>query len=127
MTQCQVRSRKSTVRLTTAISGVRPSVSGNPKIGVATKLARSAIVLGAGRSGTSLLAGLFQKSGYFSGNSLLAGSVSNPLGYFEDKEINAINEDLLAGAVPWRPRGVMGAALYPVRVIGPGGLRGGLQ
>jgi hypothetical protein len=72
---------------------------------------RNAIVLGAGRSGTSLLAGLFQDAGYFSGENLWPATVSNPLGYFEDVEINSINEDLLDKVVPWRPRGVIGAAM----------------
>jgi hypothetical protein len=72
---------------------------------------RNAIVLGAGRSGTSLLAGLFQKAGYFSGEHLWPATISNPLGYFEDIEINRINEDLLDKVVPWRPRGIIGAAM----------------
>jgi hypothetical protein len=72
---------------------------------------KNAIVLGAGRSGTSLLAGLFQKAGYFSGENLWPGTVSNPLGYFEDVEVNKINEDLLDKVVPWRPRGVIGAVM----------------
>jgi hypothetical protein len=76
---------------------------------------RSSIILGAGRSGTSLLAGLFQGVGYFSGDNLWPGTVSNPLGYFEDAEINAINEDLLGKVTPWRPRGLLGAALPVLR------------
>ena len=76
---------------------------------------RSAIVLGAGRSGTSLFAGLFQGVGYFSGDNLWPGTVSNPLGYFEDAEIDAINEDLLGKVMPWRPRGVLGVGLPVLR------------
>jgi hypothetical protein len=71
----------------------------------------SALVLGSGRSGTSLLTGLFHPDGYFSGSKLWPGTMSNPLGYFEDEEINGINEDLLDQVVPWRPRGVAGAVL----------------
>jgi hypothetical protein len=78
-------------------------------------MTRSAIILGAGRSGTSLLAGLFQSAGYFSGDNLWPGTVSNPLGYFEDAEINAINEGLLGKVMPWRPRGILGAGLPVLR------------
>ncbi|MEP7022251.1 MAG: hypothetical protein ABJB47_00225 [Actinomycetota bacterium] len=74
---------------------------------------RNAIVLGSGRSGTSLLAGLFQGAGYFSGDHLWGPTASNPVGYFEDREINEINEDLLDKVTPWRPRGVVGA-LTPI-------------
>jgi len=73
---------------------------------------RNALVLGSGRSGTSLLAGLLHKNSYFAGENLWPPTVSNPLGYFEDVEINRINEDLLAKVVPWRPPGVVGA-LWP--------------
>jgi hypothetical protein len=72
---------------------------------------RNAIVLGAGRSGTSLLAGLFSGAGYYSGENLWPATGSNPLGYFEDAEINGINEDLLNKVTPWRPRGLIGALL----------------
>jgi hypothetical protein len=71
---------------------------------------KSAVILGAGRSGTSLLAGLFHKNIYFAGNQLWPPTASNPLGYFEDVEINGINEDLLDKVAPWRPRGIAGAA-----------------
>jgi hypothetical protein len=74
---------------------------------------RNAIVLGAGRSGTSLLAGLFHDNEYFAGDHLWPPTESNPLGYFEDEEINYINEDLLDKVAPWRPRGVVGA-VWPV-------------
>jgi len=74
-------------------------------------VARSALVLGTGRSGTSLLAGLFHDAGYFIGDNLWPGTISNPVGYFEDIEINKINEDLLDKVAPWRPRGIAGAVL----------------
>jgi Sulfotransferase family len=74
-------------------------------------LSNNAIVLGAGRSGTSLLAGLFHNPNYFLGERLWPATVSNPLGYFEDSEINSINEDLLDKVVPWRPRGLAGAII----------------
>jgi hypothetical protein len=76
---------------------------------------KNAIVLGAARSGTSLLAGLFHGSGYFSGDRLLSGTVSNPLGHFEDPEIQGINQDLLHKVAPWRPRGIFGTVLPMLR------------
>ena len=53
-------------------------------------------VVGAGRSGTSLLTGLFRKSGLFMGDNPYRARVANPLGFFEDREVNDINEALLA-------------------------------
>lgn len=74
-------------------------------------MTRNALILGAGRSGTSLLAGLFSETDYFLGDSLWPGNGSNPLGYFEDEEVNGINEHLLAKVVPWRPGGIVGALM----------------
>ena len=54
------------------------------------------IVLGAGRSGTSLVAGLLADAGYHSGDRLLPPSEANPTGYFEDLDVNALNDELLA-------------------------------
>lgn len=64
---------------------------------------RSCLVLGAGRSGTSLAAGLLADAGYFMGDRLLPATEANPRGYFEDVDINALNEDLLEQVVPGRP------------------------
>jgi hypothetical protein len=52
-------------------------------------------VLGAGRSGTSLLAGLFQHSGLHMGEEPYQARLANPTGFFEDRQINALNEELL--------------------------------
>jgi hypothetical protein len=61
----------------------------------------SLFVVGAGRSGTSLTAGLFRHNAdLFMGDNLLRPSEANPLGYFEDREVNAINEDLLGPLTP---------------------------
>ncbi|NHC16398.1 hypothetical protein G9H71_21665, partial [Motilibacter sp. E257] len=57
---------------------------------------RSCVVLGCGRSGTSLLSGLLAGSGYHLGRTLLRADQSNPKGYFESGRINGINERLLA-------------------------------
>src|SRR5262249_25751563 len=61
---------------------------------------RDCIVLGSGRSGTSMVAGALANAGYFMGDRLYPARDANPLGFFEDPEINAINEELLAPHVP---------------------------
>jgi hypothetical protein len=58
---------------------------------------RNCIVLGSGRSGTSMVAGALVGQGYFMGHDLyIEPRGSNPKGFFEDRHINAINELLLA-------------------------------
>jgi hypothetical protein len=61
---------------------------------------RNCIILGAGRSGTSMLAGTLSTAGYYMGAHLIPADEANPKGYFEDDEINAINEALLAPVTP---------------------------
>ena len=61
---------------------------------------RSCFILGCGRSGTSLTAGLLAAAGYFMGEELYPGDEGNPKGYFEDREVNGINEGLLAQIIP---------------------------
>jgi hypothetical protein len=73
------------------------------------------IVLGSGRSGTSMVAGLFAKAGYFMGNHLWGPDKGNPKGYFEGEEINSINEDILQQVLPRRPRGRIGNLCFPRR------------
>jgi hypothetical protein len=51
-----------------------------------------------------MVAGTLAKAGYFMGDHLYPGRESNPKGFFEDSEINGINEALLAQIVPKRPR-----------------------
>src|SRR5579875_1256834 len=60
---------------------------------------RNCLILGSGRSGTSLAAGLLARAGYFMGDLVDEAGLrpANPKGQFEDHEINAINEDLIAG------------------------------
>ena len=60
--------------------------------------ARSVVVLGAGRSGTSMLAGTLAHSGWYVGEDPYPGRAANPKGFFETREVNGINEYLLAGA-----------------------------
>lgn len=54
------------------------------------------LILGAGRSGTSMLGGILADAGYFLGDRLYPPRGSNPRGFFEDAGINAINEDILS-------------------------------
>ena len=69
---------------------------------------RNCLILGSGRSGTSMLAGTLRLAGYYMGEHLLPADASNPRGYFEDDEINAINEELLAPVTPHRCRPAAG-------------------
>lgn len=75
-----------------------PIPSSQPADGAVDRL----FVLGAGRSGTSLLAGLFRLSGLNMGEAFYRPRQANPHGFFEDREVNAINEALLANCLPRR-------------------------
>lgn len=59
--------------------------------------------MGAPRSGTSMLAGLFAAAGHCAGRRLIPPTPSNPAGFFEDLDVNAANDDLLAALddSPW--------------------------
>ena len=57
---------------------------------------KNCIVLGFGRSGTSLMGGILFHSGYFLGDDLFPPRESNPLGFFETDVINGINETILS-------------------------------
>jgi hypothetical protein len=72
---------------------------------------RNCIILGSGRSGTSLAAAMAQRAGYFLGERLQPPNRGNPLGRFESFEVNAINEALLARVLPRRPKGWFGDLL----------------
>jgi hypothetical protein len=63
-------------------------------------MARSCVVLGSGRGGTSLLAGTVAGAGYYAGANLYEPRENNPKGFFEDPEINQINEQLLEPVTP---------------------------
>ncbi len=61
---------------------------------------RNVLILGSGRSGTSMLGGTFSHAGWFVGDAPYAGREANPKGFYESAEINGINEDLLAAVTP---------------------------
>lgn len=56
---------------------------------------RSVLICGSGRSGTSCLAGMFGPETHQHASNLYAPSPSNPKGYFENHEINFLNEEIL--------------------------------
>ena len=62
------------------------------------------IILGSGRSGTSLVTGLFAKAGYNQGTRLSGPNEGNPKGRFEDRQVNYTNEIILSQVMPDRPR-----------------------
>jgi len=57
---------------------------------------KNILILGSGRSGTSLLAGLFDQAGYYFGDHLHPAQEANPKGYFESADVNQVNEEILA-------------------------------
>lgn len=77
-------------------------------------LARNCFVVGSGRSGTSMLTGVIAGAGYHVGDNLIVPRQANPKGFFEDRTVNALNEDLLAQVMPARPSGPA-ARLYKHR------------
>jgi hypothetical protein len=83
---------------------------------------KNCIVLGSGRSGTSMVAGTLAKSGYFMGNHPTPHTVKpeefNPKGQYEDVEINGINETILEPVVPKRPL-LVGNIFYRDRPVRP--------
>ena len=52
--------------------------------------------MGSGRSGTSMLGGIFYQAGYFMGDGLYKGNQSNPKGFFENSLVNNTNELILS-------------------------------
>lgn len=53
------------------------------------------LILGSGRSGTSMVAGLFRHAGVNYGGTLLQPTVANPTGYWEAHEVNHLNNHIL--------------------------------
>lgn len=59
------------------------------------------LILGSGRSGTSMVAGILSNAGYYMGSNLIPPRAANPKGFFESPEINRkINEEILRGHLP---------------------------
>ena len=74
------------------------------------------IILGSGRSGTSMVAGTLANTNYFMGKDLLPARDANPKGFFEDQEVNDINETILDGCVSQRVK-IMGIEFFCYRPL----------
>jgi GT2 family glycosyltransferase len=61
---------------------------------------RDVLVLGSGRSGTSMVTGALARAGYHLGESLHVARAANPKGFFEAAEVNDLNDELLANMLP---------------------------
>ena len=59
-----------------------------------------------------MAAGVLHNAGYFMGENLYLPDEANPKGYFEDVEINRLNEDILAQVIPARPPGILSNILF---------------
>ncbi len=57
---------------------------------------KNCLIMGFGRSGTSLMGGILHQAGYYMGEELYPPRHSNPKGFFENAFINGINERILA-------------------------------
>jgi hypothetical protein len=57
---------------------------------------KNCIVLGAGRSGTSMVAGTLADAGYYMGDTMMSATDANPKGYFESREVETVNDGLVA-------------------------------
>ncbi len=62
----------------------------------------SIFIVGCGRNGTSMTAGLFRESGYYMGDRLHPPADENPTGYFEDAAINKLNNAIISRCLPPR-------------------------
>jgi hypothetical protein len=78
---------------------------------------RNCIILGSGRSGTSLTCGLLRAAGYYMGDGMIPPDEANPGGYFESIKINRLNEDILKAFVPERWKGKLGDMFTPGRTL----------
>ena len=59
------------------------------------------IILGSGRSGTSMVTGLFRDTEAYFGTRFLPTKRANPYGYYEDVEINSLNNYIIKRLVNW--------------------------
>jgi hypothetical protein len=76
---------------------------------------RNLLIVGSGRSGTSMTAGALAGAGYFMGHQVLnRGRINNPFGNYEDREINYINEHLLGQVMP-EPEVIQGLTYHKDR------------
>lgn len=76
------------------------------------------LVLGSGRSGTSMTMGLMSELNFYFGDNYnyLGNRKANPNGFFEDLEINLINEDILKKSLINLPE-VIRRLIFPSRTF----------
>ena len=58
------------------------------------------LILGSGRSGTSMIGGTLAHGGYFFGDKLIPPRAANPKGFFESGVVNNVNERILKNVMP---------------------------
>jgi hypothetical protein len=76
---------------------------------------RNLLILGSGRSGTSMTAALFREGGAYQGENAHVVRAANPYGFYEDPEINRLNDRVLLRmlASGWRrPLWRIGSAVH---------------
>lgn len=78
---------------------------------------KNVLILGSGRSGTSLAAGCLASAGYYMGDRLLDPRDANPKGFYESVEINEINEEILSCYTRPRPPYGRGRFLFRHRPL----------
>jgi len=74
---------------------------------------RNTIILGTGRSGTSMVTACFRNTGAYFGDQLIKATPANPFGYYESEVINVFNNRVIFRLL--YPRGVyrLRRVLYP--------------
>jgi sulfotransferase family protein len=95
------------------MSEMQPGPSAAPQLGEAPGelsadgplgRCRNVVVVGSGRSGTSLVAGLIASAGHHLGRRLIQANEANPRGFFEDFRTVLVNEQILAPYTTELPR-----------------------
>lgn len=64
-----------------------------------------------------MAAGILRSAGYFMGDNLNPPNETNPKGQFEDREVNSLNEDMLAPVTPKRPSNFLGEIFFKRRPV----------
>lgn len=75
---------------------------------------RNLLILGSGRSGTSMAAGLFRESGAYMGENSYAPRPANRYGFYEDAQINLLNDQILRHMLMRRGRWLLWRFAPPI-------------
>lgn len=62
-------------------------------------MTRNCLILGTGRSGTSMVAATFASAGVWMGDRLIPPNIANPKGFYEDSDINLLNDHFIVRAL----------------------------